>query len=314
MRVVFWGTPAFALPSLGALAGEGYDVVGVVAQPTRPAGRGRLPREPAVAGMAREEGIPVFQPERAGSTEFLQKLQGLEPDVFVVVAYGQILPQSILDVPPLGCINVHASLLPELRGAAPVNWAIIRGFRQTGITIMRMVRKMDAGPILLQVVEPIREDETAGELYARLSRLGAKALVEALSLMGTGRLHEVEQNESNATFAPRLTAEHRRLDWSLDADSLDRWIRGLDPLPGAWSELEGERIKLFRSRPDASTGSDAEPGTILGVGATGVSRDLQVACGGGVLHVRELQPAGKRRMAVSDWVCGRSDPSGLRFR
>src|SRR5690606_83163 len=175
MRVVFWGTPDFAIPSLRALLGEGHDVVGVVTQPDRPAGRGRTVQAPPVKRVALEEGIPVLQPERARGDAFLAQLRALEPDISVVVAYGQILRREVLELPPLGSINVHASLLPELRGAAPINWAIIRGYRETGVTIMRMVERMDAGPILYQVRVPIAEDERAGDLWTRLSEVGAAA-------------------------------------------------------------------------------------------------------------------------------------------
>src|SRR5690606_30408622 len=190
MKILFWGTPEFAVPSLRALLGEGHDVVGVVTQPDRPAGRGRVLQAPPIKVVARDEGLLVLQPERARGPEFLERIAALEPELSVVVAYGQILRREVLDAPALGSINVHASLLPELRGAAPINWAIIRGHERTGITIMRMVEEMDAGPVLLQVAEPIGPDETAADLTARLSEVGAAALVEALMLLEAGELTE----------------------------------------------------------------------------------------------------------------------------
>lgn len=313
MRIVFWGSPAFALPSLAALLGEAFDVVSVVTQPTRPAGRGRVPRPPPVAVLAAAEGIPVLQPERADSPELLAALTALQPDLFVVVAYGQILKRSVLDAPRLGCINLHASLLPALRGAAPINWAIIRGLEETGVTVMRMVERMDAGPILLRIAEPIAADESAGDLHDRLSELSAEALIEALALLEAGELQEIEQDEALATFAPRLTREHRRLDWSLDAASLDRWIRGLDPAPGAFAELVGKEFQFFRPMPRNDQPHDALPGTILDASATDPQQGIAVACGTGVLHVRELQPPGKRRMTAAEWVRGRQRTVGARF-
>src|SRR5690606_35147613 len=239
VRVLFWGTPDFAIPSLRALIGEGHEVVGVVTQPDRPAGRGRVLQPPPVKEVALQEGIEVLQPERPRGPEFLDALRRLDPEISVVVAYGQILRREVLELPPRGSINVHASLLPELRGAAPINWAIIRGHRETGVTIMRMVEKMAAAPILLQVRGPIAPDERAGDLWTRLSEVGAPALIEALALLEIGELKEVEQDESRATYAPKITREDARLDWTLSAEELDRWIRGLDPVPGAWTTWRG---------------------------------------------------------------------------
>lgn len=312
MRVLFWGTPDFALPSLRALLGEGHDVVGVVTRPDRPAGRGRAIRPPAVKLEAEEEAIPVLQPERPVGDEFLARLDELEPEISVVVAYGQILKPAVLELPTLGSINVHASLLPRLRGAAPINWAIVRGETETGVTVMRMVAKMDAGPILYQIREPILPEERAADLAGRLSDLGAQALIEALALLEVGELEEVEQDDSMATYAPRIDRDDARLDWSLPATEVERWIRGLDDLPGAWTTRDGVELKVYRPRPEPTRNHDAEPGMVLAVSTT--PRDgMLVACGSGAVWVREVKPAGKRRMPVSDWVRGRAVAIGDRF-
>jgi len=313
VRVLFWGTPDFAIPSLRALIGEGHEVVGVVTQPDRPAGRGRVLQPPPVKEVALQEGIEVLQPERPRGPEFMDALRRLDPEISVVVAYGQILRREVLELPPRGSINVHASLLPELRGAAPINWAIIRGHRETGVTIMRMVEKMDVGPILLQVREPIAPDERAGDLWTRLSEVGAAALIEALALLEIGELKEVEQDESRATYAPKITREDARLDWTLSAEELDRWIRGLDPVPGAWTTWRGEEVKLYRPLPVPDKVHGEPPGTILEADPSDPTQGLFIACGSGALYAREAKPAGKRRMTSAEWVRGRGPKTGDRF-
>ncbi|HEX7118060.1 MAG TPA: methionyl-tRNA formyltransferase [Longimicrobiales bacterium] len=313
MRILFWGTPDFAIPSLRALLGEGHEVVGVVTQPDRPAGRGRALQPPPVKVVAQAEELPVLQPERPRGDAFLETLRRLAPDLSVVVAYGQILRREVLELPRLGSINVHASLLPELRGAAPINWAIIRGHEETGITIMRMVEKMDAGPILFQVREPIGPDERAGDLWARLSEVGAAALVEALALLEIGELDEVEQDESRATYAPKIGRDDARIDWSRSAAELDRWIRGLDPVPGAWTTWLGQELKAYRPKPVPEHEHGAAPGTVLEADASDPTQGLFVACGAGAVYVREVKPAGKRRMTASEWVRGRGPETGDRF-
>jgi methionyl-tRNA formyltransferase len=311
VKILFWGTPAFALPSLHALLGEGHEVVGVVTQPDRPAGRGRELRPGPVKSAALAEGLPVLQPEQARGEAFLDQLRALEPELSVVVAYGQILRTEVLELPALGSINVHASLLPALRGAAPINWAIMHGHRTTGVTIMRMVLRMDAGPILLQVPEPIGEDETATDLTARLSEIGAAALIETLALLELG-LPELEQDEALATYAPRLTRATAHVDWRADAEVVARQIRGLDEVPGAWSEVRGEELKLFRPQPVPWDG-DAVPGTVLAVEPADPTFGMLVACGTGAVRVREVKPAGKRRMLTADWVRGRGAAAGDRL-
>jgi len=228
MRVLFWGSPDFALPSLRALEGEGHVVVGVVTQPDRPAGRGRTLRPSAVKELAVAEGYPVLTPEKPKGPEFLDQMRKLGPDISVVAAYGQILRPEVLALPPLGSINVHASLLPELRGAAPVNWAIARGYGASGVTIMRMVEALDAGPILFQAEEPIGPKETATELFARLAEVGAEALVETLALFEGGMVEEVDQDEALATYAPKVDREAARIDWEANAESVQGGTAGGD--------------------------------------------------------------------------------------
>jgi methionyl-tRNA formyltransferase len=313
VRIVFWGTPEFALPSLRALLGEGHDVVAVVTQPDRPAGRGRELQGSPVKRAALEERLPVLQPERPEGDAFLASLGACTPDLNVVVAYGQILRRAVLDLPTSGSINVHASLLPALRGAAPVQWAIANDENVTGITVMRMVERMDAGPILLQLKEPIGPEETGTDLAARLSEIGAEALVEALLLHEAGELREIEQDETRVTFAPRITRDHARVDWSLDAGRVSRRIRAFDAVPGAWTTLRGGELKLFRPLPADGDAHDASPGTVLMLRGADPSEGLRVACGRGSTWIREVKPSGKRRMTASEWIRGRGVEEGDQF-
>jgi methionyl-tRNA formyltransferase len=308
VRVLFWGTPEFATPPLRALLGEGFDVVGVVTQPDKPVGRSRSRlQSPPVKLIATEEGIPVLQPAAPRGPEFLESIRALEPDISVVVAYGQILPKPAIDVPTLGTLNIHASLLPKLRGAAPIQAAILEGHERTGVTIMRVVPALDAGPIIHQVETPIVEDETFGELSLRLSELGALALIEALSLMAVGEVQEVEQDESRATYAPKVDREAARIDWSLDAVVVSRVIRAYDPRPGAFTQLRGVDVKLFGARPTPKAGG--APGEVLEV----ADDTMTVACGAGAVRVLAVQPAGKKRMSPDDWVRGRGLSVGDRL-
>lgn len=309
MKVLFWGTPDFAVPSLRALTEEGHDVVGVVTQPDRPAGRGRSLRSSAVKQAAVADGINVLEPEAPHGDEFLREIGALSPDLSVVVAYGRILRSEVLDVPVRGSINLHASLLPALRGAAPINWAIIQGMRSTGVTVMRMVEKMDAGPTLFQIEEPIAPRETASDLAGRLSEIGAQALIEALALMEGGALEERPQDEDLATFAPKIGRESARVDWTASASDVANLVRGMDAVPGAWSTLESRPVKLFCPVPDeASTGGDA--GVVLEADG---SMGLLVATGSGAVRFSEVQPEGKSRMAATAWIRGRGATVGQRF-
>jgi methionyl-tRNA formyltransferase len=313
MRVLFWGTPDFALPTLRALLGEGHEVVAVVTQPDRPAGRGRSLRPSPVKLLAQEELLPVLQPERAREPDFIASIRALEPEISVVVAYGQILRREVLDIPARGSINVHASLLPELRGAAPINWAIRLGHEQTGVTIMRMVERMDAGPILRQVAEPILGEETAADLWSRLSELGAAALIETLMLLEVGSVDEQEQDEARATYAPRLTRESTRIDWNENAVQVGRHIRAMDAIPGAWTLHDERELKLFRPEPEPGLAHEAAPGTVLHTSGTDVAEGMRVACGTGAVLIREVKPQGRRRMTTAEWIRGRGIAPGERL-
>lgn len=300
MRIVFWGTPDFATPPLRALIGEGFDVVGVVTQPDRPRGRARSRAEPSpVKRVALEEGIPVFQPERPRGPEFVQSLRDLAPDVSVVVAYGHILPRDIIDLPKQGTLNIHASLLPALRGAAPIQAAIAEGHAETGVSIMRMVSALDAGPVVHTLATPILPDETGGELTLRLSEMGATALIEALALLQVGAVTERAQDDARATYAKKVERENARVDWALSASVVARRIRAYDPKPGAWSTVRGGEVRVFGAR--AISDRAGRPGEVLELDEMG----MIVACGEGAVAIAEVHPAGKRRMAALDWAQGR---------
>lgn len=315
MKVLFWGTPDFAVSSLLALDQEGFDVVGVVTQPDRPAGRGRKLTPSPVKEVALAMGVPLLTPDRPRGDDFVARIRALGPDLSVVVAYGHILGREVLDVPKMGSINVHASLLPALRGAAPIHWAIARGHQTTGVTIMRMVEAMDAGPILHAIEEPILPGETASELTMRLSELGAEALVEALALLAAESAGEREQEHERATFAPKVDRDVARIDWARPAREIEWHIRAMDAVPGAWSEMDGQPVKFFRPRVDEATPvGDAAPGTVL-VADPHPDADvgLVIATGQGALICDEVQPPGKRRMPTKDWLRGRGVEVGRRF-
>lgn len=308
MKVLFWGTPHFATPPLRALLGEGFDVVGVVTQPDRPQGRSRSTLVPSpVKEIAVEEGLPVLQPERPRGAEFLEAMGGLGADVSVVVAYGHILPRAAIDLPRAGTLNIHASLLPALRGAAPIQAAIRQGLAETGVTIMRMVPQLDAGPIILQSPTPILEDETYGELQLRLSEMGAQALIEALSLLDVGGATEVPQDDALATYAPKVERDDARVRWADDAPAVARTVRAYDPKPGAWSTLRGADVKLYGARTVADAGG--EPGEVRAVDEGG----MLVACATGAVRIAYVHPAGKRRLAALDWAQGRGVGVGERL-
>lgn len=307
MRVLFFGTPEFAVPSLMALLGEGFDVAAVVTQPDKPVGRHRSRTQPSpvkVAALA--EDLPVFQPERPSDAEFVERMRNFSPDSAVVVAYGHILKPALLGVPRLGAVNVHASLLPALRGAAPIQRAILNGLAETGVTIMQMDAGMDTGPILHHLATPIAPDETGGELTARLAEVGALALVEALTLLEETGLTPRPQDEAFATWAPKLTREEERLDWRLDAEAVARKIRAFDPRPGAWTEGPSGSLKLFGARAVDGAG---EPGMVLAA-----SDVLRIGCGHGVVQVTDVQPAGRPRMSAQAFVNGRGITAGTELR
>lgn len=314
MRVLFWGTPEFATPPLRALLGEGFDVVGVVTQPDKPVGRSRSKTQPPpVKQVAIDEGLHVLQPERPRGTDFITEVRALAPDISVVVAYGHLLPQDVIDLPPRGTLNIHASLLPDYRGAAPIQAALRDGLEWTGVSIMRMVQKLDAGPVILQLGTRVNEDETYGELALRLSELGAAALIESLALIDAGEAHEVPQDDALATYAPKIDRSLTRVDWSRDAALVARIIRAYDPRPGAFTTLKGSDVKVFGARPVVSPRS-ATPGTVVAAGRDeGAEGGLLVACGGGAVRILQLQPAGKRRMSGDEVVRGRGIAVGDRF-
>jgi methionyl-tRNA formyltransferase len=306
VRVVYFGTPDFAVPSLRALVGEGFDVVGVVTRPDKPTGRHRSRATPSpvkVAALA--DDLPVLQPERPSEPDFVARMRELAPDLSIVAAYGHILPQALLDVPRAGSVNVHASLLPALRGAAPIQRAILEGLTETGITIMQMDAGMDSGPILHQVATPVAEDETGGELTERLAELGAEALIEALTLMDEGGLVPRPQDHAKATFAPKIKREEERLDWTARAEAVARKVRAFDPRPGAWSSCRGRELKLFGAGPAAGSGA---AGLVLRADDA-----LVVACGTGAVSVTEIQPAGRARMSARAFVNGRGIAAGERL-
>lgn len=306
MRVLFWGTPEFAEPPLRALVGEGYEVVGVVTQPDKPQGRAREIIPTPVKQVATDEEIPVFQPKSARDPELIEKLKVIKPDISVVVAYGQILPKAIIDLPHMGTLNIHASLLPELRGAGPIHAAIRQGLTETGVSVMRVVPALDAGPVILQKPTQIFEDETFGELQMRLAELGALTLIEALTLLSLGKAKEKVQDHSRATYAPKVTRESSRIEWKDSAIEISRLIRASDPKPGAFTTTPKGDVKLFG--PKTMDGIKGEPGEVLKT--TG---ELVIACGLDALRISEVQPSGKKRMSAHEWARGRGTATGDRY-
>jgi methionyl-tRNA formyltransferase len=308
LRLLFFGTPDFATPALRALIGEGHDVVAVVTQPDRPQGRSRSELvPPPVKVVALEEGIPVLQPDRPRGDEFLATLRAFEPELSVVVAYGHILRQDLIDLPRLGTVNIHASLLPRWRGAAPIQAAILAGDAETGITIQRLVLELDAGPVLLALRTPIAPDETAGELTERLSEMGAEAIVEAVDLIALDAIEEVPQDATKVTVAPKIHRDQARLRYDLPAPEIARAIRAYDPKPGAWGIMNGTEVRLFGAR--AVTDRHGDPGEVLELGEGG----MVIACGTGAIAVETVHPAGKRRLASLDWAQGRGVAVGDRW-
>ncbi|HXO40318.1 MAG TPA: methionyl-tRNA formyltransferase [Thermoanaerobaculia bacterium] len=313
--LVFFGTPEFAVPTLEALSAADRMPALVVSQPSRPAGRGHQPQLPPVARWARERGLPLLQPERVRSPEFLAELAALRPAIAVVVAFGQIFPRELLRLPAHGCLNLHASLLPRHRGAAPIQAAIAAGDERTGVTVMRMEEGLDSGPILLQAATPIGGDETAGELSARLAALGARLMVEVLDGLERGDLAESPQDATRATLAPRLRRESARAVWSLGAAELANQLRAHTPWPGMTAVLRGAPVKLLRALPlpappSPPATSPSEPGTYLGLEPQGIA----VACGAGTaLAVTELQRPGRKAQRAADFVNGERLRPGERF-
>ncbi len=308
LKLLFMGTPIFAIPALEQLCRSRHRLKAVVTQPDRPRGRGRAMRPSPVKEWALKQGIPLLQPARLKDSSFLERVEAAAPDLIVVVAYGLILPEELLELPPLGCINLHASLLPAYRGAAPIERAVMEGADETGVTVMAITPELDAGDIILQERHPIGPADTAGEVSARLSAAGAQLLLQAVDRIAGGKESRRPQDAARATYAPPLTPDEARLDWSGDAVKLCNRIRGLNPLPGAYTTYRGKRLKIWRAVPAADPAACALPRTaVLPPGCiAGVEGGrLVVACGGGTfMELLELQPAGKRRIAAADFCCG----------
>ena len=307
MRLVFAGTPDFAVPALEALAAR-HDIAAVYSQPDRPAGRGRRLQPPPVARRANELTLPLRQPPKLDVAE-IEALRALAPDAMVVVAYGLILPPAVLAVPRLGCFNIHASLLPRWRGAAPIARAILAGDRESGITIMRMDAGLDTGPMLRQEALPIGPDMTAAELHDALAPAGARLMAQVLDALARGPVAETPQPQTGISYARKLAKDEARLDWSLPAEALARAVRGYNPAPVAWTELGAERVRIFRAHAVAHAAGASAPGTVVAAGADGID----VACVEGVLRITELQRPGGRALPAAELA--RSWPlAGQRFR
>jgi methionyl-tRNA formyltransferase len=298
-RVLFMGTPAFAVPALTGLVKHGYPVIGVVTQPDRPQGRGRATAPSPVKLLADDLGLTVFQPEKVRHPSFLATFRDLAPDLVVVAAFGQILPKEIIIGPRLGCINIHPSLLPKYRGAAPINWALIRGEEKTGVTIMRMDEGVDSGAILLQEETPIGPTETYGMLHDRLAKMGAELLLIALAMLQADTLQPKPQDDRLATAAPRLGREDGLIHWGNDCRNIVSLIRGLSPTPSAYTRFTEKQLKVFMAGAETGTVTEA-PGTVVGETAAG----LRVAAGNGYVLLKELQLEGKKRMDVRDFLRG----------
>jgi methionyl-tRNA formyltransferase len=298
MKVVFMGTPDFSVPVLEALVDAGHEVLCVYCQPPRPAGRGKKDRPSPVQAKAEALGLPVRFPKSLKGAAEQAEFAALEPDIAVVVAYGLILPQAVLDAPAQGCLNIHASLLPRWRGAAPIHRAIMAGDKETGVCIMQMEAGLDTGPVLLRKAVTIGAEETTAELHDRLSALGAAAIVEALANLGG--LEPVLQPEEGVTYAKKIDKAEARVDWSKPAVEVDRLIRGLSPFPGAWCDVDGERLKLLRSRVVEGNGA---AGQVLG--------GLRIACGDGAVEILQAQRQGKRPMEAEELLRGFELPERL---
>lgn len=307
MKLVFMGTPEFAAASLKALVESGqYEIAAVVTQPDRPKGRGHKVQMSAVKTYALEKNLPVLQPEKVKNPDFQQKMEEIAPDLIVVAAFGQFLPKVLLDLPKYGCINVHASLLPKYRGAAPIHYAILNGEKEAGVTIMQMDVGMDTGDMLSKVSVPVTVDMTQGELHDILKEKGAELLLQTIPEIAAGTVKPVPQNPEEATYATLITRDMEKLDWTKSAEALHNQIRAFDPWPGSFTLLpDGKRLKIWKSRAVKDNAS-AAPGTVLEADHDG----FKVACGKNVLAVLECQPEGKRRMPALSFVNGKHVTSG----
>jgi methionyl-tRNA formyltransferase len=298
VRIAFLGTPDFAVPSLMTLAAAGHDIAGVFTQPDRPRDRGHRAQSSPVKQTAQELGLPVFEFERIRRSEGVAALVALAPDVMVTAAYGQILSQKLLDIPVHGCINVHASLLPKYRGAAPIQWAVINGEKETGITTMMTEAGIDTGDILLQRKTDIGAEETAGELFSRLAAMGAETIVETLALLERGKLPRTPQDHEKATHFPMLDKACGRIDWNKSPEQIRNLVRGVNPWPGAWAQCGQDIIKIWRVEPSELCG---QPGQIL---KANQKDGLIVGACGGAVRILDLQMPGKRRLCSAEYLCG----------
>jgi methionyl-tRNA formyltransferase len=310
MRIVFMGTPEFAVPTLEALVQSEEHVVGVVTQPDRPKGRGGALAAPPVKLVCQRAGLPFLQPLKMKDPAFLDALRAWRPDLIVVAAFGRILPQVILDIPPRGCLNVHASLLPKYRGAGPIQWAIINGEKETGITTMLMDAGMDTGAILLQERVVIDPEDTAGTLSAKLADVGGRLLIETIRRLEAGTLKPTPQDQTRATLAPLLKKEDGMIDWTLPATAIANRVRGLSPWPGAFTFFNDDRLLIWRaSAREDERGASVDPGTLVEVRKDA----LVIATGKGTLAVTEVQPATSRRMTVRQYLAGHPLAPGVKF-
>ena len=299
-RILFMGTPEFAVPALELLVERAWPLIGVVTQPDRPKGRGQRLIASPVKEAALRHGLTVYQPEKVRAPEFLETFGGLAPDMVVLVAFGQILPKDIIDGPPLGCINVHPSLLPKYRGAAPMNWALIRGEEKTGITIMRMDEGVDSGDILLQEETPVEPGETYDHLHDRLAVLGAQCLLRAIEGLAAGTVRRIPQDHTRATLAPRLKKDDGLIRWEAPARDIANFVAGLSSVPGAFTHLDGKVLKVYAAEAEEAAPSCEIPGTIAAAGPKG----LQVAAGGGYVYLKDVQLESKKRMPIGDFLRG----------
>ncbi len=309
MRIIFMGTPDFSVPTLRALVEGGHEVIAVVTQPDKPKGRGKAVQMTPVKEQALEYGIPVYQPVKVRDPLFVQTVAELKPDVIVVVAFGQIIPKSILDMPKYGCVNIHASLLPKYRGAAPIQWAVIDGEKESGITTMMMAEGLDTGDMLEKTVLPLDEKETGGSLHDKLSMEGGKLILSTLLKLEDGTAVPTPQTEEGTCYAKRLTKELGDVDWSAAAVSIERLIRGLNPWPSAYTCWNGRTVKLWAAEVMEGAAASARPGQVV----KSDKHSLLVQTGDGILSIRELQMEGKKRMDVESFLRGYPVPEGAVF-
>lgn len=304
MKIIFMGTPRFAVPSLEALITSGHECVVVITRPDKPKGRGKAMEPPPVKLTAEAAGIKVLQPHGIKDAAFISQLKAMSPDIIAVVAYGRMLPEALLDMPPLGCVNVHASLLPKYRGAAPINWAVINGDKETGVTTMLMDKGMDTGGILLEERIPIGEGDTAEDLSERLSVVGARLLLKTLALLKDGKIKPTPQNDEATSSAPVLKKEDGLINWSKSATEIKNLIRGVQPWPGAHTRLGKGLVKIYRGVVASGSDDDAHPCAAPGTVTVASNGRVVVKCGKGSLEIIELQPENKRRMSAAGFLMG----------